>query len=456
MNTVKDYFELVKTLTIIVTCIQILLMITRLTDRFICASSAGICSLMSHNLHTASFFAYRKGKPEGLFRSHRYTQRFFVRFSLVKKKRSCVLLVELRFKSNSLKDNRLKKFMEQQKLKAVLEYLAKHWHEQHKSTSTTAKSVQMKSNQERKQSEQVHEKIETLHFDQPGELKGDGVRDRFQDRIELPFLLFVVTLLPRAIAIRPHILCCILRNIDMATSGNLKKFLNLQVIHQWRSNGGKICVDLEWAARWDLSEKNIGNDCNTWFIINLGQSRVRCTESRRDRSRHGISTINCVVMLNTRERWRDAINSRDCTSKSSISRSFDSCSLRRYSTLLQDQPEFSCLDDQDRHVISLPPLTNAERSKLSNNCESIFVEITSIHSIDTCRRVMDAFLRQVLTNELTKKSSEESVRQVLVLQQTRVVDEKGQLKTTFPSRSNLDWNEIKQVSIVIERFNVDK
>jgi len=139
-------------------------------------------------------------------------------------------LKELRFKSNPLKDNRLKKLMEQDKIKPVLEYLAKQWNEQQKTTTattTTAKPVAQK--QKPKENEQVQDKIEILHFDQPGDLKGR------QSLFSLDFfknfiLIFIlVTLLPRVINVRPHILCCIVRHIDLATPGNLKKFLNLQV-----------------------------------------------------------------------------------------------------------------------------------------------------------------------------------------------------------------------------------
>ena len=123
------------------------------------------------------------------------------------------------------------------------------------------------------------------------------------------------------------------------------------------------------------------------------------------------------------------------------------------------------MSDQDRYVISLPPLTNAERSKVNNfekkslrlkiflfklspSTESILIEITSGTSMDICRRVMDALLHQMLQHQLGKKNSDLPIRQVLTLQQTRVVDDKGQLKTTFPSRADLDWNEN---SILIER-----
>jgi hypothetical protein len=76
--------------------------------------------------------------------------------------------------------------------------------------------------------------------------------------------------------------------------------------------------------------------------------------------------------------------------------------------------------------------------------------------MDICRRVMDSFLRQMLRLEFGKKTNDSNIRQILTLQQTRVVDDKGQLKTTFPSRTDLDWNEISQGSIIIERLTSEK
>jgi len=76
--------------------------------------------------------------------------------------------------------------------------------------------------------------------------------------------------------------------------------------------------------------------------------------------------------------------------------------------------------------------------------------------MDICRRVMDSFLRQMLQLELGKKENNSNIRQILTLQQTRIVDDKGQLKTTFPSRTDLDWNEITQGSVIIERLTSEK
>ncbi|CAF3572085.1 unnamed protein product [Rotaria sp. Silwood1] len=147
-------------------------------------------------------------------------------------------LKEIRFKSNPLKDNRLKKLMEQDKIKAVLEYLSKQWQDQQKlisSTTTKTKTHIIKQQQEQqgeiKSNENIQDKIEILHFDQPGDLKGKQI-----------------TILPRVVNVRPYILCCIVRNIDLATPGNLKKFLNIQCLN----NGASIFQHSEAANISDI------------------------------------------------------------------------------------------------------------------------------------------------------------------------------------------------------------
>ena len=70
--------------------------------------------------------------------------------------------------------------------------------------------------------------------------------------------------------------------------------------------------------------------------------------------------------------------------------------------------------------------------------------------MDICRRVMDSLLRQMIELQLGK------TKQILTLQQTKIVDDKGQLKNTFPSRTDLQWEEISQGKISIERFLTEK
>ena len=52
--------------------------------------------------------------------------------------------------------------------------------------------------------------------------------------------------------------------------------------------------------------------------------------------------------------------------------------------------------------------------------------------MDTCRRVMDALLHHMLQLQLGQKNPDLPIRQVLTLQQTRVVDDKGTIKNNIP------------------------
>ena len=81
------------------------------------------------------------------------------------------------------------------------------------------------------------------------------------------------------------------------------------------------------------------------------------------------------------------------------------------------------------------------------------IEITSGTSMDICRRVMDSLLIQMIEIQLAKNINH---RQLLIIQQTRVVDDKGQLKTTFPSRTDLQSEHFQQKKIFIERLISDK
>ena len=84
-------------------------------------------------------------------------------------------------------------------------------------------------------------------------------------------------------------------------------------------------------------------------------------------SPQAISLISCVATPNTRERSIVRLAQVSRCRQSPL----ECSSLRRYLMLLQDQAECPCLADADRYVIFLPPLANAERSKMSSTSESL-------------------------------------------------------------------------------------
>lgn len=118
-------------------------------------------------------------------------------------------------KENKLKDNRLKKLVDQDKTKAIFEYLEKAYVEQlkNKPKSEASKTSNTgKSKQSQLQSfQQEYDLIKVFHFNEKGLPSLELVMD---DSIE---------------KLRPFIVCVILRGLDLESDGNYKKFLNIQV-----------------------------------------------------------------------------------------------------------------------------------------------------------------------------------------------------------------------------------
>ena len=127
----------------------------------------------------------------------------------------CTKLKDLLLKDNKLKDNRLKKLVEQDKGKAIIEYLERIYAEECKSKPKTANSAANKKKAGGKNqldSFQVeYDLIKVLHSQNEAFPSREIV---ISDTVE---------------KLRPHIVCAILRQVNLETPGNFKKFLNIQV-----------------------------------------------------------------------------------------------------------------------------------------------------------------------------------------------------------------------------------
>ncbi|CAF3437056.1 unnamed protein product, partial [Rotaria sp. Silwood2] len=264
---------------------------------------------------------------------------------------------------------------------------------------------------------QNQDKIEILRFHQPGDLAGRQI-----------------TISRRVMKVRPHILCCIVKNINLAT-GNLQKYINLQ----------------------DELNNRI---CKQGILAKIGTHDLLLISGNLAYDARNPDEIGLVPLgrgpklISARNFYSDLC--QDAEHERRSNRQNESSKLREYLTVIPDQNKFPCLSDQNHHIISLPPITDDERSKLTSSTESILIQITSEHSMEICRYVMDCLLREMLRIGLGKKLNDSNFRHILTLQQTRVVDDKGQLITTFPSRIDLDWSEISQETIVIERLTSKK
>lgn len=59
--------------------------------------------------------------------------------------------------------------------------------------------------------------------------------------------------------------------------------------------------------------------------------------------------------------------------------------IHKYLYLLEGKPLFPCLLDQSQQVISFPPITNSDITKMSVATQEMLVEVTSAISYTICR-----------------------------------------------------------------------
>lgn len=59
--------------------------------------------------------------------------------------------------------------------------------------------------------------------------------------------------------------------------------------------------------------------------------------------------------------------------------------IHKYLYLLEGKPLYPCLMDKSQRVISFPPITNSEITKISLSTQEIFLEVTSAISYTVCR-----------------------------------------------------------------------
>lgn len=107
--------------------------------------------------------------------------------------------------------------------------------------------------------------------------------------------------------------------------------------------------------------------------------------------------------------------------------------IHKYLSLIEGKPQFPCLLNSNGDVISFPPLTNSDISKIDVNSESMLIEVTGSTSLHLCKVAMDTILK-----ELTLLLEEDiSVKQV------KTIDSEGNLKVVYPSKTDLIFeNEI--------------
>ncbi|KAK0416569.1 hypothetical protein QR680_012567 [Steinernema hermaphroditum] len=219
--------------------------------------------------------------------------------------------------------------------------------------------------------------------------------------------------------VRPHIVCCVLRNLDLSND-NLKKFLAIQnKIHD------SLCANRTLSS--------IGTHDMEKFKFPLNYMAIEPADlkihplGRRSR----LSAKELVTLLTT-----EAENIRKQQKRNTYS------SVHKYLNLVKNYTLYPCVTDADGLVMSVAPVTNSESTKLSpNESCNVFVEVTSGESAQHCRQVMDRLIFDTI----------EGIGGTITVEQVKVTIEDGQLLTAYPDKNDL----LGQSDIVVRREIAD-
>ncbi len=155
--------------------------------------------------------------------------------------------------------------------------------------------------------------------------------------------------------VRPFLVCFVVRNLNLSSGNNLKRFIQLQTkLHD------EVCNKRQAAtiATHDLAKIPKGQVLYTvrppteLKIAPLGQTKEVDAETLVNRLRS------------------DAEQQRKEKKRSTVS------GVHQYLKLLKSDA-YACLVDSRGLVISFPPITNADLTKIGEETKDIFVEVTS-------------------------------------------------------------------------------
>lgn len=330
----------------------------------------------------------------------------------------CPKLKDLNMTGNKLSDKRLEKLFIQLKTKAALEYVRKNSPRSKSGDSTTKKTGSGKDEKRKKKREKKDEdkaestpkhtvKVEHCQDSTTSVLMTEAIRD-----------------------VRPFIICCIMKNVDLSKRNTFKKFISLQTkLHD------SVCDKRSGAtiATHDLAlmKGNLVFDAKPPDTINI----LPLFQHHQITAKQLYSKLRDEAEALRKEKKRNTFSG-----------------IHKYLYLLQGKTEFAFLMDGEERVISLPPLVNSDVTKISHNTKDIFIEVTSTKDMQICKKVMEALILEMLNNNVwsdvdaNDEPSEASQQMgTLVIEQVRVIDANEHLKVVYPSRTDLQLETLQIV-----------
>ncbi|XP_016397663.1 leucine-rich repeat-containing protein 47-like [Sinocyclocheilus rhinocerous] len=352
----------------------------------------------------------------------------------------CPKLKETNFKGNKLKDKRLEKMVNGCQTKSVLDYLRAGGRGKGKG---------------KQQDGEVSEKLDggrNISKKKSGaKQKGKQEAEEVDELNRMVVRVLHVSKAPTAVTVkvsagvkdvRPYIVCCIVKGMNLRQGNALKRFLVAQTkLHD------EICAKRTTAtiATHDLGLLKApllydARPPDTLKIVPLGRKEMKAAE--------------LLKMLQ-----EEADEQRKQKKRQNVS------GLHKYLQLLDGKDLYPCLVDTEDHVVSFPPITNSERTKIKKSTQELFLEVTSSTGLQICKDVMDALIIKMAelnkltfdakedvgsdeeTDVISDRPAEDLASPELTVLQVKVVDVDGNLKVVYPSKTDL-MSDVSNLTVI--------
>ncbi|XP_076804516.1 leucine-rich repeat-containing protein 47-like [Clavelina lepadiformis] len=352
----------------------------------------------------------------------------------------CLKLKQTNFKKNPLKDRRLKKLIDQDgSQKSILDYIRTKGRKISATSQANGQkeSSLVKGSRKKLKSQKLISAIEdeekalvkhTIDVLRLGSGETPGSKP------------FRVIMSEEAKQCRPYIVGCVVRHLRLDRGDNFKRFISLQTkLHD------EICEKRTVATIATHDMKALPNSVVHYDAQDATTFKIRPLGRKTDMTAMELYEKLC----------KEAEHMRKEKKRSQVS------GIYKYLSLLKNKENFAFVRrDSDGCVISLPPLTNCDVTKISSTTADLFIEVTGTKSLDSCKRVLDGLLQKMVElrfysyppkeereHDFYDDSSDEDIISTrLVVQQVRVEDDQGQIRVVYPSRTDLTL-ESKEIKI---------
>ncbi|XP_066144465.1 leucine-rich repeat-containing protein 47-like [Euwallacea fornicatus] len=318
----------------------------------------------------------------------------------------CLKLKELNLKSNPIGDRRLLKLINQCRTKQIIDYV-------NQNCPRTTNGKNGDSKREKKGSKPCQK-----NEDSEDETKNEELNFKHSITIKPADESFKVVVENSTKAVREHIVCCLVNNVTF-NEDNFKDFIKLQnKLHDG------ICNKRNAATIATHDFKKLNSTTIKYKTSPPKELRIKPLNRPME-----VTGAELFTKLQTEANNLRKEKKRSCYS-----------GIHKYLYLIEGKSAYPCLVNDAGDVISFPPITNSDISKIELITKQMFIEVTSSTSQLICKTVLTDLLKEMA----------QLFGPDLQIQQVRVLDEELKLKLVYPSKNDLKFDEYTAIKVIRE------